>query len=85
VGFITAVSHHFCGACNRLRLTADGYFVHCLYGEKRLNLRDPLRAGAGDDEIAGLIQEELDRKWAAHPDLTAGTIPVLGTMSQIGG
>jgi cyclic pyranopterin phosphate synthase len=85
VGFITAVSHHFCGTCNRLRLTADGYFVHCLYGDKRLNLRDPLRAGASDDELAGLIQEELDRKWAAHPDLTAGAIPVLGTMSQIGG
>ena len=85
VGFITAVSHHFCGACNRLRLTADGYFVNCLYGEKRLNLRDPLRAGAGDDELADLIQSELDRKWAAHPDLAAGEIPVLGTMSQIGG
>jgi cyclic pyranopterin phosphate synthase len=85
VGFITAVSHHFCGACNRLRLTADGYFVNCLYGEKRLNLRDPLRAGAGDDELADLIQSELDRKWAAHPDLAQGAIPVLGTMSQIGG
>ncbi len=85
VGFITAVSHHFCGTCNRLRLTADGYFVHCLYGEKRLCLREPLRAGASDDELAGLIQQELDRKWAAHPDLTTGEIPVLGTMSQIGG
>jgi molybdenum cofactor biosynthesis protein A len=85
IGFITAVSHHFCGACNRLRLTADGYFVNCLYGEKRLNLRDPLRSGADDDELAELIQSELDRKWAAHPDLAEGEIPVLGTMSQIGG
>jgi molybdenum cofactor biosynthesis protein A len=85
VGFITAVSHHFCGACNRLRLTADGYFVNCLYGEKRLNLRDPLRSGADDDELAELIQSELDSKWAAHPDLAEGEIPVLGTMSQIGG
>ena len=85
IGFITAVSHHFCGTCNRLRLTADGFFVHCLYGEKRLNLRDPLRDGAEDDELAAAIQQELDRKWAAHPDLTAGRIPVLGTMSQIGG
>ena len=85
VGFITAVSHHFCGRCNRLRLTADGYFVHCLYGEKRLCLREALREGAADGELAALIQEELDRKWAAHPDLTDGLIPVLGTMSQIGG
>ena len=85
VGFITAVSHHFCGRCNRLRLTADGYFVNCLYGEKRANLRDSLREGATDGELASIVQAELDRKWAAHPDLTAGAIPVLGTMSQIGG
>jgi cyclic pyranopterin phosphate synthase len=85
VGFITAVSHHFCDRCNRLRLTADGYLVNCLYGRKRANLRDPLRRGAGDDEIVAIVQAELDRKWAAHPDLTRGEIPVLGTMSQIGG
>jgi cyclic pyranopterin phosphate synthase len=85
IGFITAVSHHFCARCNRLRLTADGYFVNCLYGEKRANLRDPLRRGATDAELAGILRTELDRKWAAHPDLTAGAIPVLGTMSQIGG
>ena len=85
VGFITAVSHHFCGACDRLRLTADGYFVNCLYGEKRCDLKPLLRGGASDDEIAAAIQDELDQKWEAHPDLTAGLIPVLGTMSQIGG
>jgi cyclic pyranopterin phosphate synthase len=85
VGFITAVSHHFCDRCNRLRLTADGAFVNCLYGEKRANLRDPLREGATDDELAAVVQAELDRKWAAHPDLTQGEIAVLGTMSQIGG
>jgi len=85
VGFITAVSHHFCGSCDRLRLTADGYFVNCLYGEKRCDLKPLVRGGASDDDIAGAIQAELDRKWEAHPDLTAGAIPVLGTMSQIGG
>ena len=85
VGFITAVSHHFCGSCDRLRLTADGFFVNCLYGEKRCDLKPLLRAGASDDDIAAAIQDELDRKWEAHPDLTAGLIPVLGTMSQIGG
>jgi cyclic pyranopterin phosphate synthase len=85
VGFITAVSHHFCGSCDRLRLTADGFFVNCLYGEKRCDLKPLIRGGASDDEIAARIQEELDRKWAAHPDLTDGRIPVLGTMSQIGG
>ena len=85
VGFITAVSHHFCGSCDRLRLTADGYFVNCLYGPKRCDLKPLLRGGASDDEIAGAIQSELDRKWAAHPELTVGEIPVLGSMAQIGG
>lgn len=85
VGFITAVSHHFCGSCDRLRLTADGFFVNCLYGEKRCDLKPLLRGGGSDEEIAEAIQLELNRKWEAHPDLTAGAIPVLGTMSQIGG
>jgi cyclic pyranopterin phosphate synthase len=85
VGFITAVSHHFCGSCDRLRLTADGFFVNCLYGEKRCDLKPLVRGGASDEEIAAAIQAELDRKWEAHPDLTEGLIPVLGTMSQIGG
>lgn len=85
VGFITAVSHHFCGSCDRLRLTADGFFVNCLYGSKRCDLKPLLRGGASDDEIATAIGEELDRKWAAHPDLTQGEIPVLGAMAQVGG
>ncbi len=85
VGFITAVSHHFCDACDRLRLTSDGYFVNCLYGPKVCDLKPILRGGGSDAELALAIQEELDRKWAAHPDLTDGVIPVLGTMSQIGG
>ena len=85
VGFITAVSHHFCDACDRLRLTADGFFVNCLYGPKRCDLKPLLRGGASDSEIASAIQSELELKWEAHPDLTSGEIPVLGTMSQIGG
>ncbi|MDX1623696.1 MAG: GTP 3',8-cyclase MoaA [Gemmatimonadota bacterium] len=85
VGFITSVSHHFCDDCDRLRLTADGHFVNCLYGPKRCDLKPLLRGGASDEEIAAAIQEELNRKWAEHPDLTDGEIPVLGTMSQIGG
>lgn len=85
VGFITAVSHHFCDECDRLRLTADGFFVNCLYGPKRCDLKPLLRGGGSDADLASSIREELDRKWAAHPDLTAGEIPVLGSMSQIGG
>ncbi|MFN2384303.1 MAG: GTP 3',8-cyclase MoaA [Gemmatimonadota bacterium] len=85
VGFITAVSHHFCGSCSRVRLTADGAVVNCLYSTRRTDLKAILRGGGDDAELAGAIQGELDRKWAAHPDLADGQIQVLGAMSQIGG
>lgn len=85
VGFITAVSHHFCDQCNRLRLTCDGYFVNCLYGPKRADLKGVLRAGGSDEDLAAVIQEELDLKWSAHPNLASGEVAVLGSMSQIGG
>jgi hypothetical protein len=48
-------------------------------------LRPILRGGGSDEDLAAAIQNELNQKWAAHPDLTAGEIPVLGTMSQLGG
>ena len=43
IGFITSMSEHFCGSCNRLRLTADGQLKVCLFGRTEVNLRDVLR------------------------------------------
>jgi cyclic pyranopterin phosphate synthase len=43
VGFITSMSQHFCGTCNRLRLTADGKIKACLFGTTEFSLRDVLR------------------------------------------
>jgi len=43
VGFITSMSQHFCGSCNRLRVTADGKLKVCLFGAEDLSLRDALR------------------------------------------
>ena len=43
VGFVTSMSEHFCGGCNRLRLTADGNLKVCLFGATEVGLRDPLR------------------------------------------
>jgi len=43
VGFISSMSKHFCGSCNRLRITADGNLKACLFGSRELSLRDVLR------------------------------------------
>jgi len=55
VGFISSVSQPFCGACSRARLSSEGKFYTCLFATHGLDLRAPLRAGAGDADILQLI------------------------------
>ena len=52
VGVIASVSRPFCGACDRMRLTADGQLRSCLFARTESDLRAPLRAGASDEELA---------------------------------
>jgi GTP 3',8-cyclase len=66
VGIIASVSEPFCAACDRTRLTADGQVRNCLFSEQETNLRDPLRAGASDEELAELISGEMWRKKRGH-------------------
>ncbi|KDO27441.1 molybdenum cofactor biosynthesis protein A [Saprolegnia parasitica CBS 223.65] len=61
-GFITSMSEHFCGGCNRLRLTADGNLKVCLFGHTEVSLRDALRAGFSDDELRLIVQAAVKRK-----------------------
>jgi cyclic pyranopterin phosphate synthase len=56
-GVIASTTAPFCRTCDRGRLTADGSFLLCLYGEEGLDLRQLLRGGASDEEIAGRIAE----------------------------
>lgn len=69
VGFITSMTDDFCGGCNRLRLTADGKLKVCLFAPTGPNLRDAMRSGAGDDDLADIIRNALDGKWAGHPPM----------------
>lgn len=88
VGFIDSVTAPFCGACSRLRLTADGKLRVCLYDDDELDLKTPLRAGADDAEIAGLMRDAVRRKGrgGALDILESKTAPLLSrTMHQIGG
>lgn len=84
IGFISAVSHGFCETCNRVRLTSEGFLKLCLCSGDGVDLRAPLRDGASQEELAGLIQTAVLRKPAHH---TFGKAPAQDprNMSQIGG
>jgi len=62
IGFITSMSEHFCGTCNRLRLTADGKLKVCLFGNTEVSLRDLLRSGASEEALQKLIHHSVQRK-----------------------
>jgi cyclic pyranopterin phosphate synthase len=64
VGFISSVSQPFCGACSRARLSSEGKFYTCLFATEGLDLRAPLRAGAGDADLLQLIRGA----WSARTD-----------------
>ncbi len=55
-GVIASTTRPFCRACDRSRVTADGTWYLCLYGAEGVDLREPLRAGASDEELAGLLR-----------------------------
>ena len=55
MGIIASVTKPFCGDCTRLRLSPEGRMFTCLFATKGRDLRDPLRAGASDNDLADLI------------------------------
>jgi GTP 3',8-cyclase / cyclic pyranopterin monophosphate synthase len=69
VGFITSMTEHFCGNCNRLRITADGNLKVCLFGNKEVSLRDAIRSGCSDDDLTALISASVFRKKKQHAGL----------------
>ncbi|XP_027457169.2 molybdenum cofactor biosynthesis protein 1 isoform X1 [Zalophus californianus] len=66
LSFITSMSEHFCGTCNRLRITADGNLKVCLFGNSEVSLRDHLRAGASEEELLRIIGAAVGRKKQQH-------------------
>jgi cyclic pyranopterin phosphate synthase len=85
IGFIPTVSQPFCAACDRFRLTADGKLRNCLFSLDEVDLRDPLRSGAGDDQIEELIRQAIRDKGPGHEINTDHFVQPLRTMSAIGG
>jgi GTP 3',8-cyclase len=85
IGFINPVSEPFCADCNRIRLTADGHLRTCLFSMNETDLREPMRAGAGDDELELLIRDAVWHKELKHHVGEPGFIQPARTMSAIGG
>ncbi|MCW2567915.1 MAG: 3,8-cyclase MoaA [Mycobacterium sp.] len=85
VGVIASVTSAFCGACDRTRLTADGQVRTCLFARSESDLRTPLRAGASDDELAGLWRTAMWGKKAGHGIDDPGFLQPDRPMSAIGG
>lgn len=67
VGFINTMSDHFCGDCNRIRLTADGRLRTCLFANDGVDLKRLLRDGASRDVIEQAIRAAVLLKWEKHP------------------
>jgi cyclic pyranopterin phosphate synthase len=87
VGFISALSCGFCDTCNRVRLSATGVLVPCLDGEDGIDLRGPLRSGAGFEAIRGIIGDAIAGKPERHHmvERAAANLENSRFMCQIGG
>ena len=85
VGVITSVTEPFCDTCNRLRLTAEGQLRNCLFAMESTDLREPLRAGASNEELAALIREGIWGKWSGHRINHPDFVRPDKSMSMIGG
>ena len=85
VGVIGSVTRPFCGACDRVRLTADGQIRNCLFARDESNLRDPMRAGASDEELAALWRQAVAGKLPGHGINEPGFLQPARPMSAIGG
>jgi cyclic pyranopterin phosphate synthase len=85
VGVIGSVTKPFCGDCDRVRLTADGQVRNCLFARTESNLRDPMRSGASDDDLAGIWRRAVAVKLPGHGINEPGFLQPTRPMSAIGG
>ncbi len=85
IGIIAPVTQMFCGACSRIRLTADGQIRTCLFSTNEHNLRDVLRSGANRAEIIEFIRDVVMKKEPRHYINDPQFAPASRSMSFIGG
>jgi len=85
IGIIAPVTEPFCGACSRIRLTADGQIRTCLFSTVEYSLRDVVRSGASRAEIVDYIRSVILKKEPRHFINDPGFVAPSRTMSFIGG
>jgi cyclic pyranopterin phosphate synthase len=85
IGIIAPVTEPFCGACSRIRLTADGQIRTCLFSTVEHSLRDVIRSGATRQEIVEFIEAVVLKKEPRHFINDPGFVAPARTMSFIGG
>ena len=84
-GVIASDTEPFCGACDRLRLTADGRLRGCLYDSGGVPLGDALRRGVDDDALRALVQGGVRGKRSFHPSSTTADDRARFSMADVGG
>ena len=88
IGVISSISQPFCGDCTRARLSTSGELITCLFAEHGANLRDPMRGGATDEELFGLISRTWNGRTDRYSELRSQQTASPGRkieMYQIGG
>lgn len=87
IGTITSMTEPFCGSCDRIRLTAEGKIVPCLFSKDEYDVRALLRGGARDEEIAGFVRDSFRLKFEGVDSLIRRNVPLgrVRPMHTIGG
>ncbi|MBU1679248.1 MAG: GTP 3',8-cyclase MoaA [Bacteroidetes bacterium] len=87
ISFISSISEHFCGTCNRVRVSSKGNFRLCLFaeGEHGINFKELYRQNYSDDQILELIIDAINSKWEKHPEANELAVLAENNMMTIGG
>ncbi|MGB7653542.1 MAG: GTP 3',8-cyclase MoaA, partial [Acidimicrobiales bacterium] len=85
IGLISSVSEPFCGTCNRLRVTADGAIRNCLFSDDELSVRDLMRGGGVDHDVALMLRRSVWAKFPGHAINEPDFLRPARSMSMIGG
>jgi cyclic pyranopterin phosphate synthase len=85
IGLISAVTNEFCGECNRVRLTSDGKLTLCLCNQENLDLKEMLRSGLNQADLAEKMASAIFRKPHRHNLGNRDDTVAEKNMAQIGG
>ena len=83
VGFISSMTDHFCGACNRVRITADGHLKVCLFGPSEVDLKAHLRTSTSDTALLGVVGAAVAKKKPRHAGMEVIAEQVAGNRPMI--